>query len=103
MALEKAAGEYIFFIPQVHFVTETPSLVDDEGWWYRVRSVIWITVGNVESAKQKDFTPQEWSKKQPAICVRCDRGKGETRVSSGKARSGCKRVKKSPNSPARRP
>ena len=42
VALEKAAGEDIFFIPQVHFATETPALVDDEGWWYGVRSVIWI-------------------------------------------------------------
>ena len=32
--LEGAAGEDIFFIPQVHFATETPALVDDEGWWY---------------------------------------------------------------------
>ena len=37
------------------------------------------------------------------MCVRCDRGKGVTRVFSGKVRSGCKRVKKSPNPPARRP
>jgi len=103
--LEGAAGEDIFFIPQVHFATETPALVDDEGWWYRVRSVIWIRrCRKCEVRKeQKDFAPQEWSKKQPAICVRCDRGKGVTRVSSGKARSGCIRVKKSPNPPARRP
>ena len=105
MALEKAAGDDIFFIPQVHFATETQALVDDEGWWYRVRSVIWIRRCRKCGFRkeQKDFTPQEWSKKQPAICVRCDRGKGVTRVSSGKARSGCKRVKKSPNPPARRP
>jgi hypothetical protein len=45
-------------------------------------------VGGVRM-EQKNFTPQEWSKKQSAICVRCDRGKGVTRVSSGKARSGC--------------
>ena len=79
--------------------------MDDEGWWYRVRSVIWIRrCRKCEVRKeQKDFAPQEWSKKQPAICVRCDRGKGVTRVSSGKTRSGCKRVKKSPNPPARRP
>ena len=103
--MEGAAGEDIFFIPQVHFATETPALVDDEGWWYRVRSVIWIRRCRKCGVRkeQKDFTPQEWSKKQPAICVRCDRGKGVTRVSSGKARSGCKRVKKSANLPARRP
>jgi len=86
VALEGAAGEDIFFIPQVHFTTETPALVDDEGWWYRVRSVIWIRrCRKCEVRKeQKDFAPQEWSKKQPAICVRCDRGKGVTRVSSGR-------------------
>jgi hypothetical protein len=40
VALTRAAGADIFFIPEVHFVSETPEL-DDEGWWYQVRSVIW--------------------------------------------------------------
>ena len=35
-----AAGADIFFIPEIHFAGETPEL-DDEGWWYQVRAVIW--------------------------------------------------------------
>ena len=32
VAMEKAAGEDIFFILQVHFATETPALVYNKGW-----------------------------------------------------------------------
>ena len=92
------AGEDIFFISQVHFATETPALVDDEGWWYRVRSVIWIRrCRKCEVRKeQKDFAPQEWSKKQPAICVRCDRGKGVTKSPQGKREAGANGSKSPP-------
>ena len=40
VALTGAAGADIFFIPEIHFSGETPEL-DDEGWWYQVRLVIW--------------------------------------------------------------
>ena len=40
VALTGAAGADIFFIPEIHFAGETHEL-DDEGWWYQVRAVIW--------------------------------------------------------------
>jgi hypothetical protein len=40
VALTVAAGADIFFIPEIHFAGETKEL-DDEGWWYQVRAVIW--------------------------------------------------------------
>jgi hypothetical protein len=105
VALEKAAGEDIFFIPEVHFATETPELDDDEGWCYRVRSIIWFReCRKCGVCKERGgFTPQEWNKKQPVICARCDTRKGVTRASSGKTRNVRKRVKNSPNLQARRP
>ena len=33
VALTRAAGADIFFIPEIHFARKTPEL-DDEGWWY---------------------------------------------------------------------
>jgi hypothetical protein len=39
VALTRAAGTDIFFIPEVHFAGETPEQ-DDERWWYQVRSVV---------------------------------------------------------------
>ena len=41
MALEHATVKDVFFIPEVHFAEEKPMLADDDGWWYKVRSVIW--------------------------------------------------------------
>jgi hypothetical protein len=40
VALTGASGADIFLIPKIHFAGETPEL-DDEGWWYQVRVVIW--------------------------------------------------------------
>ena len=64
VSLTRAAGADIFFIPEVHLARETPEL-DDEGWRYQVRSVIWCrecrygrssgaeSVENVEFARSK--------------------------------------------------
>ena len=41
IALEHATVKDVFFIPEVHFAEEKPMLVDDDGCWYKVRSVIW--------------------------------------------------------------
>jgi hypothetical protein len=49
VALTGAAGADIFFIPEIHFTRETPEL-DDEGWWYQVR-----TSYGAESVKNAEF------------------------------------------------
>ena len=44
VSLTGTVGADIFFIPEIHFAGETPEL-DDEGWWYQVRAVIWCREG----------------------------------------------------------
>jgi hypothetical protein len=51
VALENATEKDIFFIPEVHFAGEKPILVDDDGWWYQVRSVIWCNVEEMQSSQ----------------------------------------------------
>ena len=103
VALTGAAGTDIFFIPEVHFAGQTPEQ-DDEGW-YQVRSFIWCRECR-KCGVRKDregFEWNEWTREQPAICTRCNRGSGAKRASSRMMRKVRKRVKNSPNPQARRP
>jgi hypothetical protein len=94
---ENAAGEDIFFIPEVHFVGEKQMLADDDGWWYQVRSVIWCRACRKCRVRKEQggFTSKEWIKKQLATCTGCDRKQGVTRVSSKETSKVRKRVKHS--------
>jgi hypothetical protein len=80
-------------------------LADDDGWWYRVRSVIWCRACRKCRVRkeQAGFTLKEWNKKQLATCTGCDRKKGVTRVFSNETSKVRKRVKHSSNPQARRP
>jgi hypothetical protein len=102
--LENAAGEDIFFIPEVHFSREKPMLADDDGWWYRVRSVIWCRACRKCRVRKEQggFMLKEWNKKQLDTRTGCDRKQGVTRVSSTETRKVRKRVKYSPNPQAKR-
>ena len=97
MLAENAAGEDIFFIPEVHFVGEKQMLADDDGWWYQVRSVIWCRACRKCRVRKEQggFTSKEWIKKQLATCTGCDRKQGVTRVSSKETSKVRKRVKHS--------
>ncbi len=104
VALTGAAGADIFFIPEIHFAGETPEL-DDEGWWYQVRAVIWCR----ECRKcrfrkeQEGFQRNEWNKEQLAICARCVNGTESKRASARTTRKVRKRINNTPNPRARRP
>jgi hypothetical protein len=76
VALTGASEADIFFIPEIHFAGETPEL-DDEGWWYQVRAIIWCReCGECRVRKeQEEFQRNEWNKEQLAICARCVTGK----------------------------
>ncbi len=65
VALTGAAGADIFFIPEIHFARETPEL-DDEGWWYHVRAVIWCRECRKcrVPKEQEGFQRNEWNKEQ---------------------------------------
>ncbi len=99
-----AAGTDIFFIPEIHFAGETPEL-DDEGWWYQVRAVIWCR----ESRKcrvrkeQEGFQRNEWNKEQLAICAWCVNGTDPKRASARTTRKVRKLITTTPNPRARRP
>ena len=82
MALTGAAGADIFFIPEIHFAGETPEL-DDEGWWYQVRVVIWCRECRKCRVRkeQEGFQRNDWNTER-------------------KVR---KRIKNTPNLRARRP
>jgi hypothetical protein len=74
VALTRAAGADIFFIPEVNFVMETPELKRNE-----------------------------WNREQPAICARCVTGEDAKRASASMTRKVRKRIKNTPNPQARRP
>ena len=97
VALTRAAGADILFIPEVHFARQTPEL-DDEEWWYQVRSVIWCRECRECGVRkeQKEFRQSEWNKKQPAICARCVTGEDKERASASRKRKACKRIKTPP-------
>jgi len=105
VALENATEKDIFFIPEVHFAGEKPTLADDDGWWYQVRSVIWCRACRKCRVRkdQEGFTCKELNKKQLATCTGCDGKKGVTRVSSKETNRVRNRVKHPPNPQARRP
>jgi hypothetical protein len=75
VALTGAVGADIFFIQEIHFAGETPEL-DDEGWWYQVRTVIWCRECRKCRVRkeQEGFQRNEWNKEQLAICARCVTG-----------------------------
>ena len=91
-------------IQEVHFARETPEL-DDEGWRYQVRSVIWCRECRECGVRkeQKEFRQSEWNKKQPAICARCVTGEDKERALARRKRKACKRIQNTPNPQARRP
>ena len=72
VALERAAGAGtdIFIIPREHFAEETPEQ-GDEGWWYKVRSVMWWRECRrcVARKESTGFAQKGWNKKQPAPCA----------------------------------
>ena len=71
-ALERAAGTDIFIIPREHFAGETLEQ-RGEGWWYKVRSVIWCRECRRCGVRKESsgFAQKEWNKKQPPMCVQC--------------------------------
>jgi hypothetical protein len=104
VALTGAAGADIFFIPEIHFAGETPEL-DDEGWWYQVRAVIWCRECRKCRVRkeQEGFQGNEWNKEQLAICARCVTGTDSKRTSARMTRKVRKRINNTPNPRARRP
>jgi hypothetical protein len=104
VALTGAAGADIFFIPEIHFAGETPEL-DDEGWWYQVRAVIWCRECRKCRVRkeQEGFQRNEWKKEQLAICARCVTGKNAKRASASMTRKVRNRIKNTHNPRARRP
>jgi hypothetical protein len=104
MALTGAAWADIFFIPEIHFAGETPEL-DDEGWWYQVRAVIWCRECRKCRVRkeQEGFQKNEWNKEQLAICARCVNGTDTKRASARTTRKVRKRTTTTPNPRARRP
>jgi len=87
----------------IHFARETPEL-DDEGWRYQVRSVIWCrseSVENVEFARSKRSSSKMNGTKRSLtfnIVARCVTGEDKERSSAS-----MKRIKSTPNPQARRP
>jgi hypothetical protein len=104
VALTGAAEADIFFIPEIHFAGETPEL-DDNGWWYQVRAVIWCRECRKCRVRkeQEGFQKNEWNKEHLAICSRCVIGKDLNRVSARTTRKVHKRTTTTPNPRARRP
>jgi hypothetical protein len=104
VALTRAAGIDIFFIPEVHFAGETPEQ-DDEGWWYQVRSVICCREYRKCGVRkeQAEFERNEWHKEQPAICARCVTGRDAGQASASTKRKARKRITNITNHQARRP
>jgi hypothetical protein len=104
VALTRAARADIFFIPKVHFARKTLKL-DDEGWWYQVRSVIWCKECQKCGVRkeQEEFKRNEWNKEQLAICIRCVTGEDAKRASASMTRKVRKQFKNTPNPQARRP
>jgi hypothetical protein len=101
VALTGAAGADIFFIPEIHFAGETHEL-DDEGWWYQVRAVIWCRECR-KCKEQEGFQRNEWNKEQPAICASvCHWKRCETGFRKYDKKS-VQTVKTTPNPQARRP
>ena len=104
VALTGAAEADIFFIPEIHFAGETPEL-DDDGWWYQVRAVIWCRECRKCRVRkeQEGFQKNEWNKEYLAICSRCVTGTDPNRVSARTTRKVRKRTTTTPNPRARRP
>jgi hypothetical protein len=104
VALTRAAGTDIFFIPEVHFAGQTPKQ-DEEWWWYQVRWVIWCRECRKCGVRkeQAEFERNEWHKEQPAICARCVTGRDAGQASASTKRKARKRIKNITNRQARRP
>jgi hypothetical protein len=98
MALTGAAGADILFIPEIHFAGEKPEL-DDEGWWYQVRAVIWCRECRKCRVRkeQEGFQKNEWNTEQLAICARCVDGTDPKRASARTTRNVRKRTTTTPN------
>jgi hypothetical protein len=104
VALTRAAGTDIFFIPEVHFAGQTPEQ-DDEGWWYQVRSVIRCRECRKCGVhkEQAEFERNEWRKEQPAICARCVTERDAGQASACTKRKARKRITNITNHQAKRP